>query len=53
MVPVNSMGAACSGRLDRRQCEGTGIGRDYTEGQEGLLVSRLQSQVNEPSGGLS
>jgi hypothetical protein len=41
MVPGNMMGAACSSRLDRRQCEGTGIGRDYTEGQEGLLAFGL------------
>jgi hypothetical protein len=41
MVPGSMMGAAYSSRLDRRQREGTGIGRDYTEGQEGLLAFGL------------
>src|SRR6267143_7126737 len=41
MVPGNMMGAACSSRFDRRSWGGTGIGRDYTEGQEGLLAFEL------------
>ena len=31
----------CSRRLDRREWDGTDIGRDYTEGQEGVLALKL------------
>src|SRR5262249_33468916 len=37
----NLTGTMCSRRLDRREWDGRKIGRDYTEGQEGVLALKL------------